>query len=264
MASAAPDPRLHLPRILCLHGGGVNAEIFELQCRSLISRLKDTFRLVFVDAPFICPPHPTIIKVYGDHGPFRRWLRWQPEHPEIDPETATGQIRYQLDLAMEEDDLRGATGPWVGILGFSQGAKVSAGLLYTQQKLFEKFGPDAPGSWDFKFGVLLAGRAPVVAMDARIDMVPGIADAATLSSGFKDWPAENKGDHVFGIPTLHVHGLRDPGLKEHRILLNLYCEEGTTTLIEWDGEHRVPIKTHDVEAVATEIIALGKKVGVIS
>ncbi|PKS05616.1 hypothetical protein jhhlp_008134 [Lomentospora prolificans] len=121
MADPAPAATLPLPRILCLPGGGVNAEIFHMQCRTLMARLNDTFRLVFVDGPFICPPPPTIVKVYGDYGPFRRWLRWQPDQPEIDAATAAGQIRYQIDLAMEEDDQRGATGPWVGLLGFSQG-----------------------------------------------------------------------------------------------------------------------------------------------
>ncbi|CAI4220143.1 unnamed protein product [Parascedosporium putredinis] len=247
--NARPDPPP--PRILCLHGGGVNADIFRLQCRNLIARLADTFRLVFVDGPFICPPHPTIVRVYGDHGPFRRWLRWQPDQPEIDAETAASQIRYQLDTAAEEDDLRGATGPWVAVLGFSQGAKVSAGLLYTQQKLAETLGP---------VGALLG---PVVVMDPRVDVVPGVADASAMSTGFKGWPVANEGDHIFTIPTLHVHGLRDPGLEEHRILPNLYCGEGTTKLIEWDGDHRVPIKMHDVEAVAAEMIALGKRTGVI-
>jgi predicted esterase len=254
---------LDLPRVLCLHGGGVNGEVFQMQCRNLIVQLKEHFRLCFVDAPFICEPHPSIVTVYGDHGPFRRWLRWRPEHGEIDDETASSQIEYQLKLAMEEDDERGGTGPWVGLLGFSQGAKIAASLLFTQQKLEETVGKGA--SWaDFRFGVLLAGRAPVVLLDSRLAPVPGVAAASELSTGFGSWPDRGDTAQRIGLPTIHVHGLRDEGLQHHRRLLELYCEEGTTTLVEWDGEHRVPIKAHDVEAVAKEMIALGSKLGLAS
>ncbi|KAM5343231.1 hypothetical protein ACJ41O_014197 [Fusarium nematophilum] len=245
---------LHLPRILCLHGGGVNAEIFELQCRSIIARLRPSLRLVFMQAPFLSAPHPSIVSVYGDHGPFRRWLRWQPDHPEIEPEAAAEEIRYQCRRAMEDDP---GTGDWVGILGFSQGAKIAASLLWTQQRVTERLGAEESPT-QFKFGVLMAGRAPLVMLDYRVEQPPHVVDPARLSSDFDDWPGSNDGDHVLSIPTLHVHGLRDPGIEQHRLLMNSYCEAGTTRLLEWDGGHRIPIKTHDVEAVADKILELAR------
>ncbi|POR36343.1 Esterase LovG, partial [Tolypocladium paradoxum] len=72
------------PRVLCLHGGGVNAQVFRLQCRALVARLAPALRLVFADAPFASRPHEDIVGVYGDCAPFYRWLRWQPGHPELD------------------------------------------------------------------------------------------------------------------------------------------------------------------------------------
>ncbi|CEI65521.1 hypothetical protein FVEN_g8787 [Fusarium venenatum] len=249
---------LHLPRILCLHGGGVNAEVFELQCRVLIKHLRSSLRFVFMQAPFISAPHPDIVSVYGEYEPFRRWLRWQPDHEEIEPEAAAELIRDQTRRAMDTDP---GTGEWIGILGFSQGAKIAASLLWTQQKITEQFGPDEALT-QFKFGVLMAGRAPLITLDHRLQHPPPIVDAAMLSSEFKDWPESNKGDHILSIPTLHVHGLRDGGMEQHRILLNNYCETGTTTLIEWDGGHRIPIKSHDVGAVAQEILRLAKDAGV--
>ncbi|KAF4998180.1 hypothetical protein FDECE_11857 [Fusarium decemcellulare] len=251
---SVPDDTLHLPRILCLHGGGVNAEVFELQCRALIYRLKSTLRLVFMQAPFISAPHPDIVSVYGEYGPFRRWLRWQPDHPEIEPEAAAEEIRYQCRRAMEDDP---GTGEWVGILGFSQGAKIAASLLWTQQQVTAQFG-EAESFTHFKFGVLMAGRAPLIMLDHRLQESPHVVDAALLSSEFKNWPETNEGDHVLSIPTLHVHGLRDPGAEHHRLLLNKYCETGTTILVEWDGGHRIPIKTHDVEAVTSKILELAE------
>jgi pimeloyl-ACP methyl ester carboxylesterase len=256
------DPTLHLPRILCLHGGGVNAEVFRLQCRGLMARLKTHFRFVFVDGPFICPAHAGIVSVYGDYGPFRRWLRWLPEHREVDAETATAEIRYQMRMAMEDDDALGADGEWVALLGFSQGAKVSASLLYTQQVLVEKLGEDAAGS-NWRFGVLLAGRAPLVMLDDRIPLAKGVADASMGSTTFADWPDGSGTEHLLRIPTIHVHGRRDPGLPHHLRLLNQYCASGSTRLVEWDGDHRLPIKSQDVDAVTSQILALSRELGII-
>ncbi|SPJ75556.1 related to oxidoreductase [Fusarium torulosum] len=249
---------LHLPRILCLHGGGVNAQVFELQCRVLISHLKNSLRLVFMQAPFISAPHPDIVTVYGEFGPFRRWLRWEPDHPEIEPEVATETLRNQTRRAMDSDP---GTGEWIGIMGFSQGAKIAASLLWTQQKVTEQFGAQEALT-QFKFGVLMAGRAPLITLDHRLEHTPPIVDAALLSSEFKDYPESNEGEHVLSIPTLHVHGLRDAGLEQHRILMERYCETGTTSLVEWDGGHRIPIKSHDVGAVTHEILKLARDAGV--
>jgi hypothetical protein len=58
-----------------------------------------------------------------------------------------------------------------------------------------------------------------------------------------------------------VHGTRDPGLIEHRKLLAQYCEKGTTRLMEWDGEHRVPIRTKDVLALVRHIRDIASETG---
>src|SRR5690349_18966549 len=96
------DPSLHLPRILCLHGGGSNATVFRTQCRILIAGLKSHFRLVFADAPFISQAGPCVLSVYADCAPFRRWLRWTPDHPEISAADAIADIEDSLWLAMDE------------------------------------------------------------------------------------------------------------------------------------------------------------------
>ncbi|KAF7533139.1 hypothetical protein G7Z17_g13556 [Cylindrodendrum hubeiense] len=104
----------------------------------------------------------------------------------------------------------------------------------------------------------MAGRGPFVTLDSDLDVPRHIVDAARLSSEFDDWPKANVGPHVLSIPTLHVHGTRDPGLEQHRTLLHKFCEPGTTKLIEWDGGHRIPIKPHDVEAVVNGILELAE------
>lgn len=255
MGFLSDNADLSLPRILCLHGGGVNAQVFELQCRVLSARLRDTFRLVFLDAPFLAAAHPDILAVYGDCGPFYRWMRWLPGHPEIDARTASDRI-MEVVLARMADDA--GSGPWVGVLGFSQGAKIAASLLWAQEKL-----GDALAKTHFKFGVIMAGSAPLVMLDYRVPFVRHVADAGSDASKFQDFPDAAEGEHVLNTPTLHVFGLQDPGIDKHRVLRDRYCKPGTTRTVEWDGGHRLPIKTPDVAAVVSEILEVAEDAGVI-
>lgn len=168
---------------------------------------------------------------------------------------------------MRDDDALGATGPYVAVLGFSQGAKIAASLLYRQQ-LREEHGLASPAS-GFRFAVLMAGRAPLVAFDAELVRSPAVIDAAQICEGFTSFPAHwdpavlQRGDHLLRRPTVHVHGLLDPGLPLHRGLLDLYCETGTTRLVEWQGAHRLPIKRLDVEPVVEQILAVARETGVL-
>ena len=256
------DQALHLPRILCLHGGGTNARVFRAQCRVLRTELKHRFRLCFAEAPFSSQPGPDVVSAYKEWGPFRRWLRSGPDQPKIDPKTAVSMIDRSLSAAMREDDNKGATGEWVGLLGFSQGAKMCASLLLRQQKRAEKLGRHRAGS-NFRFAVLIAGRGPLVSLDPDVFMNPALADASQI--GLSVYPGRDcleKREHVLHLPTIHVHGLRDPGLQLHRALREQYCEEGAR-LTEWEGEHRMPIKSKDVVAVVQQIFSVARQQGVL-
>ncbi|KZL80194.1 citrinin biosynthesis oxydoreductase [Colletotrichum incanum] len=253
------DPTLALPRILCLHGGGTNAAIFRAQCRGLIRALTPHFRLVFADGPFVCNPHPDIVATYGSYGPFRRWLPWHRSDECIDRDNTVRLIRRQISKAIDIDDFIGGIGEWVGLLGFSQGANISASLLWTQQALSDE---SILGRSNWRFGIIVAGRPPLIALDHRVDLPPGIAHAAAIGSEFEDWPDESNVDHVLRLPTLHIHGTMDPGLEHHRRLLNVYCDSKTTRLVEWDGAHRMPLKKSDIDIITQAILELGQDLAV--
>ena len=205
-----------------------------------------------------------MIPVYKDYGPFLRWLRWLPEHGEIEAKTAVQEIDYQLQQAMDEDDAKGATGEWVGLLGFSQGAKLAASLLLMQQKRAELLGADKAGS-GFRFGVIMAGRAPPVSLDPELLMSPVLVDASQIaveSKNYLEGATVESQDHILRLPTIHVHGLRDQGLHLHKRLLE-YCEKGSTRIVEWDGDHRIPFKTTDAAAVVAQMLEIGRETGVL-
>ena len=231
----------------------MNSRVFRLQSRALIHSLSG-FRLAFADAPWLSEPGPGIVPVYQDHGPFRRWLRWKPSHPNIDDDDAIDGIFSVLEDCKARDQ---GTGPWVALLGFSQGAKIAASLLYDQQIRMQEQGF---AETNFKFAVLLAGRGPLVSFcdysnDEAMDRAGGMSlDRNELPEGVSP--------HVLRLPTVHVHGLKDQGLHYHRQLLKQYCEPSNSSILEWQGDHRVPLKQADVSKVATEIIRVAREQGI--
>ena len=263
-----PSDTTDLPRLLCLHGGGVNAAIFKAQARNLIRHLEHSFRLVWADGPFFCDPHPDVITVYGSYAPFRRWLRHLPEHPAIDAESTIEEIGYSLRSAMQEDDRAGGRGEWVGLMGFSQGAKLAASMLLEQQARERKARESGtkleigfigvPVNW--RFGVLLAGRAPLANLNPELLESAALYDVSGISEA--DFEREVEESIVLTKPTVHVHGMRDPGLHLHRKLYKDYCRRNATVLVEWEGGHRVPIKTRDVENVMEAIYNTAERCGI--
>lgn len=248
-----------LPRLLCLHGGGTNARIFRMQCRSLIKAFAPHFHLVFPEGPYLCPtPGPDVLSVYEDHGPFKRWGRWLPEHPATTDEEALAAIEESLRDAMQADDAAGWTGDWVGLLGFSQGAKMAASILYEIQLQREEAvaarisgkptigGMSGFAGANWRFAILLAGRAPLMALSDKGNLLANLERPSSMSVPTK--PGQYTwNENRISLPTVHVHGLSDPGLKFHRVLLDDFTEPGTAELLEWDGDHRIAIKSADVK-----------------
>lgn len=253
---------LDKPRILCLHGGGTNARIFKAQCRFLERRLSADFRLVYAEAPFASEAGPDVVSVYKSFGPFKRWLRSAPHQPHLPHGVCVRELDRALQTTMEDDDNLGATGEWVGLLGFSQGAKMAASLLLRQQLRDEVYGiPSAGPRW--RFAVVLAGRGPLVNLDAELMNIPGLAAASDIGNPHGP-PYLTRGEtrHILRLPTIHVHGLQDPGLDMHRDLLAYYHAPSTSRLLEWDGNHRVALKTKDVTPLVDQIMDVSKQTGV--
>jgi hypothetical protein len=224
-----------------------------------------------------------VTSVYGEWGPFRSWV---PVPAGVDTSAwaaASASSRIDVDVeaideciaaAMEQDDRAGGTGDWVGLLGFSQGARIAASLLYRQQRQQRmnltswgrgrdrKRGVTAGTS--YRFAVLLAGRGPLLDLGFGSGSLTGSsaasASASASASGSESASEEEEDGHLLSIPTIHVHGLRDPGLEMHRVLVRS-CRPSSVRIVEWEGAHRMPIATKDVGAVVAEIrqLAISRK-----
>jgi hypothetical protein len=171
---------------------------------------------------------------------------------------------------MADDDRAGGSGEWVGLLGFSQGAKLSHTLMLEQQCREEKAaregktlldnGPIGLKGLNWRFGLLLAGRAPPSNLNPEVQTSKALVAAGALSEEFEFCEVDEEA--ILRKPTIHVHGMNDHGLHLHRRLLHDYCTKDSTTLIEWDGAHRVPIKSQDVEPIVEAVYDVAEKVGV--
>jgi hypothetical protein len=238
----------------------VTGDIFRAQARSVIKHLPD-FRLVFAEAPFFSTSGPGVVPVYESWGPFRRWLRWRPEHPEIDDKDAADMIFSSLERCKIED---AGDGPWVGLLGFSQGAKIAASILYDQQIRSGRPLDSSRTHTNYRFGVLFAGRGPLINFcENGATPLPGFATGGQMSTTerFDYYPGQLPAVPL-RIPTIHVHGLNDVGLDWHRRLLKRYHDPTASTVVEWDGTHRMPLKRADVMKVVIEIYRVAREQGV--
>lgn len=122
---------------------------------------------------------------------------------------------------------------FVGVLGFSQGARVAAGLLLEQQ--LGK--PSAAVGDDLCFGIFLNGTCP------------------PLTSRLTE---EERAERIV-YPTLSVLGLQDPWREDGQKLFSQHCDSKAAKLLEFDIGHRLPILEEDTAKITTEILRMHRK-----
>jgi predicted esterase len=287
-------PNTHLPRILCLHGAGSSGAIFRIQIRKIHHALRNEFRFVFVQAPFKSLAGPGMYPVFEGAGPFYRWhcdSSASAAFDITDSEIANERriVREYLEKVLSDDD--GA--PFVGIIAFSQGTRVTTGLLLDQQR--KRRHNNLP---PMRFVVLLNGTYPVLPLtdvsdtcadaslapiDDRFTPYPeypeSSADSATAppeSSIYSvpaspqspksiDWDEtlETESRRRLRIPSVHVHGLKDPWLSEGRALLADHYEAECATVLEFQAGHHIATAQKDVDEIVRAILSAYGTVGKI-
>ncbi|KAL8059954.1 hypothetical protein ABFX02_03G121200 [Erythranthe guttata] len=111
-------------RLLCLHGFRTSGEIIKKQVtgkwpESVLNKLD----LVFVDAPFPCQGKSDVEGIFDP--PYYEWFQFNKEFTKY--ENFDECLAYIEDCMIEK-------GPFDGLLGFSQGAILSAALPGLQAK----------------------------------------------------------------------------------------------------------------------------------
>lgn len=241
-----------LPRILCLHGGGTSSLIFTFQSRRLVKFLQPHFRLVFIDAPHECGPGPGVLPFFEGAGPYYQWVSKTEEEEE--------QVRERIEEALgkkdddDDDDGNKAGQPFVGVIGFSQGARVAAGLLHqaeaqahTQDRKGDGDGDRVLREKGLRFGVLMNGSYPPLRQSSNPSTIlPRLSEHTQ-----RDWNDRHEG--VIHTPSIHVHGIRDPALPASKLLTKCF-DPSSATVLEYDNGHHLPASDDDSKVIVDHIL----------
>ncbi|KAI0408307.1 serine hydrolase FSH [Xylaria palmicola] len=203
-----------LPKILCLHGSGTSANIFQIQAIRLSRLLQSHFELVYVDGFFETGPGPGVLPFFEGMAPYKRWLT-DKDGQEERPWPELGRLV----------ELFNRKGPFVGVIGFSQGAKAATHLV----RWLEQRGQQ------LEFAALFGGTVPF-----------------RLAVGTDEWAELIKPTII--TKSIHVIGDDDPWRSESAALMDHYDKHGRT-LIRFKGGHHMPVDPEDNARLAKLIIA---------
>uniref|UniRef100_A0A0D2XFP9 Serine hydrolase domain-containing protein n=1 Tax=Fusarium oxysporum (strain Fo5176) TaxID=660025 RepID=A0A0D2XFP9_FUSOF len=179
-----------------------------------------TLSFEFYDAEVECPPAQGIEAL--SEGPFYQWYLWDYLQKIPPAQTATNAIDNVLDIIAEE-------GPFDGVVGFSQGAAITASVLAH----YSKKNPLEPQTNLFKFAMFICGSKPFTydGMN-RIDQCgkPVVQIPTAHVVGKKDqWDCQAR----ISIPDRSIHG-PDQGLRVARHLndvatwfIDKYCHNAS-------------------------------------
>lgn len=231
-AHIEPQNNSHLPAILCLHGGGSNATVFKIQARRIMWILEDHFRFVFAQGTIQGPPGFGM-HVFESCAPFYRWIphKFTPGESHVEQtKPADVEVLDQNLLKVINDN--GGIDSFVGVMGFSQGARVTSGLLLRQ--MMENREKPGSSAWKLKFGVMIGGSYP------PIGLYPGVKtdDYELLGT----------------IPTVHAWGHNDHVARGCKALAKV-SDGDDCFQFEFDGGHHLPLSNDEARDLCDLIMS---------
>jgi hypothetical protein len=147
-----------------------------------------------------------------------------------------------------------------GIIGFSMGTRVVAGLLKASQmrRELQKEGVWGGPEWlDFNFGVTMCSSFPPL-------LVPAVAVEAVRNSGLAEARQKEILEARITIPALHVLGSDDEWLYAGKLLVQSgyetdiepqkEVEKGKNGVYEFNMGHQYPVQPEDTQKVANWIV----------
>lgn len=234
------------PTLLAFHGSGSNATIHTVQLARLNRILKDHFTIESLDAPFPSPAGPGILPFFDGCGPFARWLP-PTEKVTIDvmkAGTSTSEMSKEVERLVRDavQRVNSSGGRVVGLIGFSQGTKVVAGLLRGAQirRQLGARGEDWLGS--FRFALSVCGSYPPPLVPSGVLKLPEMA-------GKSEEERERLRSEKITAPVLHVQGQQDEWkwASDGLIQGHYAVGEGMSVVEQWDMGHHYPQKPEESE-----------------
>lgn len=206
------------PKILLLHGSGTNPLIFQIQSRKLAALLSPHFELIYLAGFHECAPGPGVLPYFEGAEPYFKWLS--------DSELAEEELHWTSGLERLVEQFV-AQGPFVGVIGFSQGAK--AGMYLTRRLENE-------------------GRAVSFFMS-----VCGTVPFQGVKYGEKGEKYKESLDEggIVKTESIHVIGIDDPWRTESETLVEFFAER-TRRVVRCKGGHQMPAE----DVVNRQLVAI--------
>lgn len=254
------------PTLLAFHGSGSNSTIHTIQLARLTRLLRPHFDIESLCAPIECPAGPGILPFFEGCGPYFRWL--PPS------ETLSASDVKELDMASvhmipeleklvkdEVEKAKNRGSKVVGVVGFSQGTRVVAGLLKAAQirAALLKEGKGAELDWleDLKFGLSTCSSFPP-------PVLPACAVEAVKSSGLPEEQQKAILAAKITPPTLHILGIQDEWRWGGKLLIEGAYEMdtdaqsavdvGKSGLYEFNMGHHYPVDAEETKKVADWVL----------
>lgn len=241
------------PTLLAFHGSGSNATIHTVQLARLNRTLKEHFNVESLEAPFPSPAGPGILPFFDGCGPFARWL---PPTEKVTLEvmkagTSTSQMSKEVERLVRDAVQRINTngGRVVGLIGFSQGTKIVAGLLRASQIRRElgSRGEDYLASFHFALSVCESYPPPLLPPSAL-----KLPEFASKSDEEKETLLGAK----ITIPVLHIQGEQDEWKWAGDGMIGDHYEvgEGKSVVESWVMGHHYPQRLEESEMMRVWLV----------
>ncbi|KAI4936903.1 uncharacterized protein J4E92_001628 [Alternaria infectoria] len=255
------------PTLLAFHGSGSNATVHTIQLARLMRVIKDHFEVESLEAPFPSQPGPGILPFFEGCGPFKRWMQSSVTISDMKAGNSTTTMPSEVEDLVRStvERITSSGGKVVGLIGFSQGTKVVAGLLKgceIRRALAEK-GNDVSrlAYLDFEFGLSVCGSYPP-------PLIPPSASAAldAAVSSFRMSVEERKElvEGKISLPAFHVQGLQDEWNWAGQGLIDGWYEvgEGKSVVRHWEQGHLYPVQPEESQEIGEWIFGvLGRGAG---
>ncbi|KAJ4360902.1 uncharacterized protein N0V89_001471 [Didymosphaeria variabile] len=262
------------PTILTFHGSGSNDTIHSLRRVFSIYLVflghtpmskKKTSTNSMQTGPIESAAGPGVLPFFDGCGPFYRWV---PPSEALsaakmrDLSTLTTELLPEVSSlvksAVANAKARGSE--VVGVIGFSQGTRVVAGLLKAAQIRREllKEGKAEGLEWcDFKFGVSVCSSFPP-------PLVPVEVVEAVKKCGLDEARQKEMLEAKITLPAIHMLGKQDEWRWAGKLLIeSAYevesepkdeVEKGKNGVFEFVMGHHYPVQSEDTEKVANWVI----------
>ncbi|KAF2029316.1 hypothetical protein EK21DRAFT_68016 [Setomelanomma holmii] len=243
------------PTLLAFHGSGSNATVHRVQLARLMRVISPYVNVESLEAPFPSPAGPGVLPFFDGCGPFKRWV---PPTEKVTIEgmrkgEATSEMSTEVESLVRETVLRirREGGKVIGLIGFSQGTKVVAGLLRASELRYSlpSTSPSNPLDWlDFSLAISICGSYPPPLFPQSI--------TSLLPPDQKDALLKTK----ITTPTFHAQGLQDEWHWAGRGLIDQYYDigEGKSEVAEWEMGHHYPVAPEESQRIGEWMVGVLK------